>query len=700
MSQYEIPSYGTPADRLLPWLLEAKAEGDAWLASQAQSRGWETAMQFLNGPDGGGAAGDLSTVNFPKTKRIFRELVASLANFKHAGEFKVLWDNALYDTAHLLTQLDRNWYRTCGASIAHREGLQYATGLGTAYWLEEWDPTFWGPNRGDVRLSAINPGNVTFVQLPSNRDIQGAYMVIIRRSVPLNLARREWMSKNPGFAMSLVPDRDAPSQGWIQKGLQRVQQFLSPALRVAGRTGQNQQASFPEVDIYTAYTLDSSVNEGIEAVKMGAYGTNWEYEVPAIGDPVGQGLINPRTGQEFTLPAKRGDCLLFPLRRMTIFSSTGVGYDGSSPWWHGEVPLARVWFNDLPWNAIGGSAVSDAESMETGIVALMRNIEDSAAARLDPAMLYDENLTSRSFAEGVNPRKAGVRAQANLAAGDVMKPILPPQYYDVPQWITTWIEAQEGRMDYVTGVRDLVAMAKTKQIPGADTLGKLMEMAGPLVEDMVGAMIAPLTQLGEWRKAYFLQFYGEARIIETVGPDDGAEQISTTEFISDKLREKLYRADGSARSSFQFLPEMLATGLEGLSAPQRKQKLKRLLSEFYYEVTESGLTQISRMETLLLYLQLRKEGVPISSWTMAKVAKISNYGPPPAGTNTEYERWVAEQRINMELAQVMQEEAAVAGVPPGAPTNGSGHVGRPNSYSKPPKLQVKDGGARTTVTTS
>lgn len=667
-------------------------------------------MQFLNGPDGSGGIADMSNCQYPLVKRLFREQVASLSSFKHAGEFKVLWDNTLYDTAHLLTQLDRNWDRTCNASEAHREGMQYACGLGTAYWLEEWDPTFWGPNRGDVRLSALGPANVTFVQLPSNRDIQGAYMVLIKREVPLNLARREWMTKNPGFAMSLQPDRDAPSQGWIQKGLQRVQQFLSPALRVAGRTGQNQQASFPVVDIWTAYTLDSSVNEGIGPIKMGADGTNWQYEVPAIGDPVPQGIPNPRTGQEFTLPAKRGDCLLFPLRRMTIFSSTGVAYDGSSPWWHGEVPVARVWFNDLPWNAIGGSTVADGESMEQGVVALMRGMEDSAAARLDPPMLYDENLVSRSFAEVFNTKKAGTKAQANLAAGDPVKFPVDPHTYDIGQWIPQFIEAQERRIKYLLGIDDITALAKTKQIPGADTLGKLMEMAGPLVEDMVGAIVKPLTQLGEWRKAYFLQFYGEARIIETVGPDDGAEQISTTEFISNKLRAQLFREDGSRRSSFQFLPEMFGS-MEGLSAGQRKQKLKRLLSEFYYEVTESGLTQISRMETILLYLQASDRGQPISWWDFAKAARLPNFGPPPEGTNTMLERWQAQQHIQIEmevekakqLAQMQQDLQMASGMPPGdaggEALNGK-PVGRPPSFSASPRLQQKDHGTRSTITTS
>ena len=38
-------------------------------------------------------------------------------------------------------------------------------------------------------MRAFAPGDVTFVQLPKNHNIQQAYMVIIRDEMPLNLAR-------------------------------------------------------------------------------------------------------------------------------------------------------------------------------------------------------------------------------------------------------------------------------------------------------------------------------------------------------------------------------------------------------------------------------------------------------------------------------------------------------------------------------
>lgn len=682
-SQYEAPPFGSAGDRLLGWFLEARQEGAAWLASQPTTRDWQSARALLDGPMSGGLA-DQSDVQYPKTKRIAREMVASLANFRHEGEFKVLWNEELYDTAHLLTQLDRHWYRTTFANAAHRAALQYAVNLGTAYIETSWDRNFHGPNKGEVIQTAISPEDVTFVQLPKDHDIQGAYVVIIRREMPINLARSEWLRVNPRFAHDLVPDRENATSSWVQKGLQKVQQFLSPALRVAGRTGDSKEASSPTVDIYTAYTLDLSWNEGLEPVKMGAYGSNWEYTVPAIGDPLPTGQVNPRTNMPWTAPATEADCQLFPLRRMTIFSNNGVAFDGSSPYWHGEVPLTRIWFNDTPWHALGGSTTADVASMETGIVALMRGIEDSAAARLDPPALIDDQMAD-SWGTAINPRKAGVRAKAPLQTiAEPIKYPFPPQYYDVPMWITQWIESQEARMDYITGVRDLVAMAKAKQVPGADTLEKLLEMAGPIVQDMIRSLEKPLTQLGEWRKSCYLQFYNEARIITTVGPEDGAELLASTEFISDRLKDLL------KKPTFKFQPAMFGASRE---------KIQQLISEFRYEVTESGLNEIHRMSNKLLYLQMQKLGFPISWWTLAQVAQIPNFGPPPAGTNTELERFVAqkhmETELQVELARQLQEVQAPAGG--GAP---SAPEGRPQSFQTAPKIESKDNGLRSTVSTS
>lgn len=703
-SQYQIPLYGSDSTRILGWCTEAVQEGRAWLETQTPSKGWQSALDILSGASTVPAGpSDSSSTQYNKAKRIARETVASLANFRHEGEFKTAWNNERYNQAAMLTKLDRGWYQACRVADVHRAAIQYAVGLGTAYLYETWDPQFHSPTRGDIRVQALAPADVTFVQLPKDHDIQRAYGVIIREELPINLAKQMYGRQNAAFAASLVPDRQEP--GWLAKGLDKVQQFLSPALRVAGRTGPDHDAgAFPTVDIFHLYTLDGSINEGFEPVQMGTHGTNWAYSVPTVGSAVViPDQINQQTGLPFTRPATREDCRLFPLRRYTIFSSSGVCYDGSSPWWHGQVPVARLSYNDWAWEALGSSMIAELLPMQGGIEATMRGIEDSIAARLDPPYLYDDTAVARSWAQTFNPRKAGSRAAAPLlqaGAGLIQFPV-PPEVYNVPQWITEYIAAQEARMDYVSGVQDLVAIAKAKQLPSADTLEKLMEMAGPIVQDMVRAIERPLQQLGEWRKAYYFQFYTRGRMITTVGPDG----VSVDEQYTPDLLVPYANA----------APPMDQIAQAGYTAARRAS-----IEEFKYLVTESGINEIHRMSTKLLYLQLSKAGLPISWWTLAQVCQVPNFGPPPEGTNNEMERWVAQQNmqadLQVELAQRLQMQTGSPGMPagpggPGMPQGvpppmqpgaggGQDGAGRPASFSAPPQMKQKDGGTRTTVTTS
>jgi len=682
-SSYEIPAFGLPADRLLGWFLDAESEGRAWLSAQKPTQEWAKVLEVL-GPlygGGGNTVVNQSNVGFNLVRYDYSQIRATLSNFKHAGEIVPTEDDAQehFDRAHLLTNLDRHWERVTFSNLVIRDVLGYALATGTGYFYQDWDKSRWGAGRGDIRLRAIDPNDVTFVQMPRTHDIQQAYVVLIRETLPLQLAKRMY-AWNPSFANALVADGD--SMSLIQKGLDRVQGFISAALRTSGTgPGRKGNDSAPTVNIWQAYTLDGSVNPHAEPVKMGAMGTNWSYTVPALGDPIPQGIINPATGAQWTLPATPEDCMMFPLRRLTVFSRTGIAYDGSSPWWHGATPLSRLRFNDRPWEALGSSQMGDAVTMQDGVVTLMRSIEDSAAARLDPPAIFDDARVDRAWAEAFNPRKAGVRAAADLSQGAPIEYPFPPTYYDVPQWIGGeggFIRQQEERIEKITSVQDLIAVAKARQIPSSDTLEKLMEMAGPIVQDMVGALVKPLTEIGEWRKSMYFQFYTRQRMIRIADPD-AAEMLKAVKYV----------------------PEKLVPYTTGDTPEARSAKARAYLDDYRYEVSESGISELARMSQTLLYVQLKKIGFPLSNYTLAKIARVPNYGPPPKGTNTEFERWLAEQRMTMELqVELAQQMQAATGGTQAAPDLGGGPEGRPGSFQKPPQIQSKDGGARSTITTS
>ena len=174
MNPYDVPRYGTQASELLPWLLSAVAQGNAWLQSQRPAEGWRVVTEAL-GPDLNSALADQSNVTFKKSKRIVRELVASLTNFRYEGEVVPRWDSTLYDQAKILTDLDKNWHDECGAAAATRSVLQYGIAQGTGYWYETWDPHFHGTHMGDIRLDAVAPEFIPPEHGPEHFDADQDY---------------------------------------------------------------------------------------------------------------------------------------------------------------------------------------------------------------------------------------------------------------------------------------------------------------------------------------------------------------------------------------------------------------------------------------------------------------------------------------------------------------------------------------------
>jgi len=690
---YTAPPYGSAASTVHGWFLEALQEGDAWLKAQQPATEWQAVLDLLSVPDRT-FGGPLGTRNkFNKSKRIAREMVASLTNFRHEGEYKVDHDQSLYSQAMALTKVDNAWYDGTDAYSRYRETMQYGVALGTGYLEQTWDKDFHGPFKGDIRLTALSPDDVLLIQLPKNHDIQLAYVVLIRHELPINLARRMYARINPSFAAALTPDREQP--GWLDKGLRKVQSLLggSPVLNLAKE--RRTRGGFPTCDIFHAYTVDDSINTSGLPRQMGAYGTNWSYTVPSLGDDLASG-VKDRSGTELTRKATEDDARLFPLRRLTIFSRTVnfPAYDGSSPWWHGKAPVVRFRFNDWAWEALGQSLIGDIGPMQMSIESIMDDIEDSSHARLDPPLIFDDTHVTKAWAEAINPRRAGIRAAAPISMQGKIMEVLGEQWqYEVPQWIPAWIKQQEERMDYLTGTPDLIAIARAKQVPSESTLEKLLEMAGPLVQDMIRNVEEPLRAAGSMRLAYYFQFYTFPRILTITG------------------------AYGKESEDFAFTPDLIVPNKSDESQEHRIVRARRYISEFTYRITQSSINEIHRLSTKLFYLQLMKAGFPISWWTFADIAQIPNFGPPPAGPDgkpveTELEKWIAQKHMEAEL----QEELAGAQastVPPGAGPGGSGPpppiavggnggapTGRPPVNTGEARIVQKDGGTRSTVTTT
>lgn len=675
MSDYRAPRMDAPNDHKLGWLKEQLSGARTFVQNQLSYPDIDKVMDILFSSNPEKQSSKLSNVRVNLIKRALREIVASQANIRPSWSYTS--DNEDYDrTGDQLNRSLRAWWLNTFADRKVREALQFANVLGTGYVSPRWKPDFWVRGRGDIALDVYGPDEVLPFMMGRDNDLQGAYAVTICVSVPLAQAHAMYP-----LAQNVIRPSRAQA-GWVRRGLEKVRRFAAPALNVSPIHDSAQQDNFPEVDLYYTYVLDLTYNQTGTVVPMGEPGSSWYYEVPSVGDSIPTTMFTG-TGERLFRKATWKDCQLYPTRRLIVWTDDAVLDDGPSPYWHGKVPAVRFTMDDWPWSSLGFSMVHDVASLQNGINELFRAVNDAAKVRLRPGVLYDENSLSKTLMDAIDTRQEGQAVGTNLSMGDVIKTILPPAFYEVPPWLTNHIGSMQELLKYQLALPDILAMAKGKQIPGSDSLEKILEQAGPIPADMARGTEASLRELGEMWKALAFQFYDSARRLQMFGDDDKSVE------------------------EFRFDPNLMVPShmpgepQERASAYTRIQRAMWFSDQFVFHVTPGQLHQITTMTRRLMNFQLWRSGFPMDPWTMAESFDIANFGRPPEGANTVMERWEAWNKMKAELAQELQGAPNELQQLLGAIQKGAGkRGGRPPSGQAAPQLKTKDGGTRTTVTES
>lgn len=672
----------TSDDTVQGWMRNAVQEGESFLKSQRAWSDLDRAYDIIAGPDDTERLPKgLSRCYVNRLKRQMREIVATESNLRPMWGFKS--DNREYDDqCVVLNKLTNGWWHNTFADRAIRKGLQYAVGLGTGYVGPVWEKDFWCYGRGDIKLHTYGPRDVLPIQLPHDFDLQRAYAVIIRTEVPLAMAHAMY----PEYADLIQADRTRP--GWFRRGMKKAQRFMSPVLNLSDKD-RDSEINCPVVDVYNAYIMDLSLNNTGHRIPMGDPGTYWEYEVPSLGDDIPTGTYDS-AGRMLYRKATAEDSMMFPMRRLlTCVGSQRMTRvkDGTSPWWHGKVPLVKFTVDDWPWEYLGFSAIRDGKSIQDSHSRLMRAVDDTANVRLRPPLKYDGNVVSKTLMDRINTRQPGQTVDVNMSMGEAIAPLMPPGYYEQPAWIRDHIQHLEVLMDYVMATPDLTAIAKARQLPSSDTIEKILEMAGPIAQDISRNMEEGLRDLGDMVKSLFFEFYTLPRKVQILGENGIVDQ------------------------DYDFDPgNMIPAKSAEEAATDYLRRARRHCNNFVFHVTPNSLHQITQMSRQLMLLQLQKTGFPIDPWTLAESFDLPNFGPAPEGTKNMIERWVAWTKIKGEMMTEMQTEAqqAMQGAQMQSQmqnaaaqvVGASNPPGRPASGMESPQIQTKDQGTRSTVAQS
>jgi hypothetical protein len=669
MSEYRVPSLSATEDQKAGWLRETIQTGLAWQRGQtAFSSITESKRMIFAGTKDVLPKGQ-SSIRIPRAKRQIRELVSIVANLKPTASNKS--DNEqFYEQAEILNKLDRAWWYNTFADRRFRSSFQAAAVTGTSYVGHAWDPDLRGYGRGDIRTDVYAADEVFLINPPKDHDLQRCYAVVMKSKVPLHLVQKAY----PLRAHEIVADYGVAA--YTNQGVEYVQSFMSSPLKsLSGKFGDpstDPSDIWPAVDLYELYILDLSINLTDRDVMMGTPGSSWEYKVPSYGSDLQTGT-NGWEGLPLTRKATMQDALLYPLRRRMVATSTIILEDGSSPWWHGNVPLARFSFDDWWSEALGFPLTHDVASIEEETNSMLRDIIDTSHISLDPPLAYDENLVSERLALKLNPRQPSQRVKGNMSMGEMIKPLLPPGYGAQVAGAENVVKYMNEQQDFIIGRSDILSLSKAKQVPGEGTIEKLRELNGPLAEDMTRCMESAQQELGDMRRWLNFQFRTKRQRMQILGDN------------------------GLAEEDFDFDPgTMVPSHMEdedpdkGPSRYSVVERARLTAGHMYYHVVPNSMSRMSSQTQKMNLMLLEKGGFPLDPWSKAELYEVDNFGPPPKGTKDIMTRWIAWRHILRELAA--EEQGSV-------PQQGETR-GRKQSGTGSPQAKSKSGGTRSTITTS
>jgi hypothetical protein len=680
---WQCPPSAAPDYRIVGWLNEAAEEGQAWLKNQRGEVDFKKALDVISGLDTivrQPSSDYRSKVNPNRLKRNIREIVFALSKLRPIWAYGTA-NSALKGNADMFNKILKSLYLEEFFDISICKALAYAAATATGWVNPVYRRDMYGTGKGHIALDTYGAPCVLPCQLPSDGDFQNAYAVTILKELPIAMAHGMF----PQHQASLVPTE---SRYWYMHDAVRHSAKGNVWQRIAGKVFR-QPGSEALADLlipirYT-YVIDLSINTTKQPIQMGEPGASWSYTVPYIGQdiPVGK----DKNGAMLHRKADENDARLYPYRRLLIADDKTKLYDGPGFDWHGMLPLAPFCLDSWPWEPIGFSLVHDAYELNEADKELTRGNMDKARAQLDMSLAYDTNAISEKEARALDPMLPRGRYGYD---GNATEPGKPPFTPVVPEAIIkidpTTLQFQKDMiqqpMDHQVALTDVVNLAKMRAVGSMDEIQKIMEANGPIIEGLSRSMEKPMRDIGEMVKYLILQYMPTSAVVQRVG------------------------ATGMEMSVIDFDPTSLVPSHmpgedpEQASPTARVARARNFADNLKFLITPGTLHEMSQMVMKLGLIQLKKAGVKISSQTIAEAWNISNYGG--FGDGTEVEKFQAEQEADLLFAARMQAIGADAGLgqPPGGAAPGKQPEGRPATNAQPPQIKNKDGGARSTISTS
>jgi hypothetical protein len=666
--QWQAPMAASKESYKLGWINECTEHGLSWLKAQRGTGDWRKALDVISGKL---LSADIpayrSQLNTNHLKRNVREIVGTLAKLRPLWGYSS--DNPTFaKQAHQMNLLTRAIYLEQSFDLSIKEALQYSAATCTG-WVRPIYSRDLVTGHGSIQLLSYGSPCVLPTQLPPSGNFQKAYAMTLLDEMPIYMAHALF----PMYQHRLRP---TASLYWYSAEIRKSAHgnLWQRMWRKGSGASPN---SLPDLMIPVRYTtiIDLTRNTTKQMIPMGEPGSSWYYEVPFVGQDIPDASGGLRKADE-------NDARLYPYRRLMISSENCIMYDGPSFNWHGRVDLIPFSIDHWPWEPLGFSMTRDGFDLQNTITEQERGMADKKRVQLDMPLAYDINSVSPREAKAFDPMQP--RARCGYDGSQVDKPFqipIPPEVIKLDPTDFTWLEYLTNAMDSQHAIKDAMALAKARM--AGDDMEKILEVTGPIIEDMSRSMEPPMREIADQVKYLILQYLPAARVMQYVGEDNFT--METLDYSPDTLvpshmpGEDPGTDDNPNKSAYDII-----------------KRARMFAGNLRFSITPRSLHEITQMAMKLGLIQLKKAGVKIDSQTVADSWAVPNYGTITG--STVMEKWKNEQEGDLMFAARMQEigVSLKAGSPPGAPAPGkSGPEGRPPSGNEAPALKQRTDGSST-----
>jgi hypothetical protein len=688
--EWQVPPASAREDRKLGWLNESCEEGLAWLRSQRGSQDFGRAFATMAGSDGDIPPAEYrSKINPNPLKRNVREVISTMSKLRPMWGYHS--DNHDYDAeAEMMNKVCRSIYLEQAYDRSIKNALAWASVTCKGYIRPRFRRDMAGTGEGHIVLDDYGAPSVLPLQLPRDGNIQRAYAITILDEMPIF----ESHALFPKFQSQLRPS--SAKYWYANDAIRKASQgnWMRRAFGAIKRKGDAYEQTDLLIPIRYTYVLDLALNTGDTELPMGDLGASWFYRVPHIGQQINIGE-DLRSGTPIYRVANEVDARLYPRRRLLISTDQTILYDGPAFDWDGMVPLVGFGMDDWPWEPLGFSLTHDGYEINESIKKLERIYMDKQMAKGDPSLAFDTNAIPLSDARAVDPYMPRGRYgyDGGASEGAPFTGVVPPEMLKIDSSDLAHLQHLYEVLNQQLAVSDAMALAKMRAVGSMDDLEKIMEVNGPIIEDMSRSMEPPMRDLGMMIKYRVLQYFNTPRVMQYVGPE------------------------GISRKTWDYNPaELIPSHLSG-EDPESKsryspvERAKNFADNLRFFITPNSLHELTQIAMKLALVQLRKANIMIDSQTVAEAFNVPNYGTIEG--STVIEKYQREQEMRLEemarmklIAEMLGGGGAggaggAGGGPPGSPKPGGGSPeGRPATFNAPPSIQSKDGGTRSTIATS